>query len=128
VPVTLVIYESPQRAVASLADMEAAFGDREAFLCREATKLHEEYRRGPLSELRAALEDRDAVKGELVFVVAGAGSDVAVPTERLEDAFTRLVASGKTRREAVKDLARLFRLPAREVYARVSTLPSRQDA
>jgi 16S rRNA (cytidine1402-2'-O)-methyltransferase len=43
---TLVLYESPVRVVAALADMQEALGDREAFLCREATKLHEEYVRG----------------------------------------------------------------------------------
>src|SRR6516165_8293283 len=49
---TLVIFESPVRVVESLADMLAAWGDREAFLCREATKAHEEYVRAPLSSLR----------------------------------------------------------------------------
>src|SRR6185503_8677673 len=38
---TLVFYESPVRVVAALDDMAAVLGDREAFLCREATKLHE---------------------------------------------------------------------------------------
>src|SRR5262245_46105345 len=45
---TLVFYESPLRVRAALLDMEQALGDRQAFLCREATKLHEEYVRGRL--------------------------------------------------------------------------------
>jgi 16S rRNA (cytidine1402-2'-O)-methyltransferase len=125
VSATLVCYESPLRAARLLADMEAAFGDREAFLCREATKVHEEYRRARLSELRSELEKRDAVKGELVLVVKGAVLETTSPEESLEEVFARLVAEGKTRREAVKEAARLFGLPAREVYARVSPLPSR---
>ena len=48
---TLVVYESPHRALESLADMAEVLGDRDAFLCREATKAHEEYRRGRLGEL-----------------------------------------------------------------------------
>ena len=51
---TLVVYESPLRVVETLAAMVEVLGDREAFLCREATKLHEEYLRGRLSELHAA--------------------------------------------------------------------------
>ena len=47
---TLVFYESPQRVLSSLADMIDALGDREAFLFREATKMHEEYVRGRLSD------------------------------------------------------------------------------
>jgi 16S rRNA (cytidine1402-2'-O)-methyltransferase len=118
---TLVFYESPVRAVEALGEMLAAFGDREAFLCREATKLHEEYVRGRLSELRRRLESRDSVKGELVVIVAGAGP-AAVAEEPVEEIYARLVAEGRTRREAVKEAARAAGLPAREVYRRVLAL------
>jgi 16S rRNA (cytidine1402-2'-O)-methyltransferase len=122
VTATLVFYESPVRVVASLADMESALGDREAFLCREATKVHEEYRAGRLSELRQSLAERERVKGEIVLCVHGAiegpaGDDAEAPS--LEDLYAGFVAEGRTRREAVKETARRLGLPAREVYARV---------
>jgi 16S rRNA (cytidine1402-2'-O)-methyltransferase len=66
---TIVLFESPHRILPSLDDAIAELGDRPAALCRELTKLHEEVLRGPLSELRAALAARPAVKGELVLVV-----------------------------------------------------------
>src|SRR5262249_1993058 len=69
---TVVIYEAPTRAIDSLTEMVEAWGDREAFLCREATKVHEEYVRGRLGTLRDALAGRGEVKGEIVLVVAGA--------------------------------------------------------
>jgi 16S rRNA (cytidine1402-2'-O)-methyltransferase len=116
---TLVFYESPVRVVGALLDMAAAFGDREAFLCREATKLHEEYARGRLTTLKARLEARAGVKGEIVLVVSGAEEAAPQATEPLEAVFARLTAAGKTRREAVKQTARLLGLPAREVYRRV---------
>jgi 16S rRNA (cytidine1402-2'-O)-methyltransferase len=112
---TLVFYESPQRVLASLEDMAAALGDREAFLFREATKVHEEYVRGTLSALRGRLADRAAVKGEIVLVVAGAPEEAA-STESPEALFDRLTAEGLTRRDAVKETARRLDLPAREVY------------
>jgi 16S rRNA (cytidine1402-2'-O)-methyltransferase len=115
---TIVLYESPVRVTAMLAEAEEVLGDREAFLCREATKLHEEYRRGRLSELRAALTTRAAVKGEIVLVVAGAGEPPR-PAEEPEALVARLVAAGRTRREAVKETARALGLPARDVYRRV---------
>jgi 16S rRNA (cytidine1402-2'-O)-methyltransferase len=115
---TLVVYESPVRVLASLDDMKEILGDRDAFLCREATKLHEEYARGPLSDLRARLASRPSVKGEVVLVIAGAG-EAAAPTEDAETLFHRLVAEGRTRREAVKETARALGLPARDVYRRV---------
>ena len=115
---TLVFYESPVRVVAALTDMAEILGDREAFLCREATKVHEEYKRGTLSQLRETLASRAAVKGEFVIVVSGA-SDGPRLSEPVEVVFARFVSGGLTRREAVKETARLLGLPARDVYRRV---------
>lgn len=116
---TLVFYESPVRVREAMEDMEVALGDREAFLCREATKLHEEYRRGRISELRELLASRGQVKGEVVLVVAGASETLPLTTETPEALFARLTREGRTRREAVKEIARLTGLPAREVYKRL---------
>jgi 16S rRNA (cytidine1402-2'-O)-methyltransferase len=119
---TLVFHESPVRVVAALADMAEVLGDRDAFLCREATKVHEEYRRGRLRDLGATLAERGGVRGEIVLVVAGAApgdAPPATPTESVESLFARLAAEGRPRREAVKEVARRLGLPAREVYRRV---------
>ncbi len=120
---TLVLYESPIRIVAALEDLQAGLGDREGFVGRELTKLHEEHLRGPLSVVRASLASRDEVRGEIVLVVAGAGAgEAAVSAESAETLFERAIAAGKTRREAVKEAAQALGLPAREVYARVLSL------
>ena len=115
-PDTLVFYESPMRLTAMLADAVAALGDREAFLCREATKLHEEYRRGRLSELLTVLGARARVRGEIVLVVAGAGDERPVVTESPAVLVAQLQSGGLTRRQAVKQVAERLGLPAREVY------------
>jgi 16S rRNA (cytidine1402-2'-O)-methyltransferase len=115
---TLVFYESPLRVRAALADMQQALGDREAFLCREATKMHEEYRRGALSELAAHLGDRERIRGEIVLVVAGAPETPLAPGESAITIVARLMAEGQPRRLAVKEAARLTGLPARDVYRR----------
>ena len=105
--------------LASLEEMRQALGDRPAFLCREATKLHEEYRRGTLAELRAHLGERKQIRGEIVLVVAGAAEAQPAITETAEALFARFTAEGRTRREAVKEIAKTLGLPAREVYRRV---------
>ncbi len=115
---TLVLYEAPTRAVATLADLVEIWGDRDAFLCREATKMHEEYLRAELSAIRARLAERAEVKGEIVLVVAGAPESAPEHAEP-EAVFAALAAGGMTRREAVKETARRLGLPAREVYRRV---------
>src|ERR671928_1086529 len=68
---TMVFFESPHRLADALTDAAGAFGpSREAAVCRELTKTHEEVRRGSLAEL--ASWAADGVRGEITLVVAGA--------------------------------------------------------
>lgn len=69
---TVVFFESPQRAAASLADAAAAFGEeRQAAVARELTKLHEEVLRGSLAEVAAQVAERGKLRGEVTVVVGG---------------------------------------------------------
>ena len=68
---TLVFFEAPGRVGETLGAMLSAFGDRQAAVARELTKVHEEVVRGPLSALAAQFGPGEAVKGEIVLVVAG---------------------------------------------------------
>ena len=69
-PHTLVFYESPYRLRAFLEDALEVYGDREAALANELTKMFESVQRGRLSELLAGLEEEP--RGEYVVVIAGA--------------------------------------------------------
>ena len=64
---TLVFYEAPHRIEASLADIQEVFGDREACVARELTKIHEEYLFGKLSDVRRRIRPI----GEFVVILAG---------------------------------------------------------
>ncbi len=71
-PETFVLYESPHRLVRCLEELaEHCSAAREACVCRELTKMHEEKISAPISELIALFKSRTAVKGEIVVVVAG---------------------------------------------------------
>src|SRR2546425_1817763 len=89
---TLVFYEAPHRIETALEDIHEVFGDREACIAREITKVHEEYLFGELSNVRKQIRPL----GEFVVVVAGA-TEVreAAPMTR-EDALKKL---GMTRNE-----------------------------
>src|SRR5215207_4677249 len=58
VPGTLIFYEGPHRLAATLNDAYEILGEREAVVARELTNLHEEIRRGKLSELAADYADK----------------------------------------------------------------------
>ncbi|MEO8196530.1 MAG: 16S rRNA (cytidine(1402)-2'-O)-methyltransferase [Thermoanaerobaculia bacterium] len=87
---TLILFESPHRIVASLADALAEFGDRHAALARELTKMNEEVLRGKLSEILANLAARERILGEFVLVI-GTASDAA---EKLGDGDEAAPAEG----------------------------------
>jgi 16S rRNA (cytidine1402-2'-O)-methyltransferase len=69
-PHTLIFYESPFRLEALLRDALAVYGDREAALASELTKMFESVKRGKLSELLATV-GQGKVKGEYILVIAG---------------------------------------------------------
>jgi len=69
-PRTIVLYEAPQRVMKTLTAILDHWGDRRAALARELTKVHEEVRRGTVSELLAELATRPA-RGESVLIVEG---------------------------------------------------------
>ncbi len=119
---TLIFFESGPRLAASLADMAAVFGPREAAVARELTKLHETTLRGPLDAL-AADERLAAPKGELVVLVAGGAERAATPDEAdaaLSEALRRVGPA-----EAASEVAKALGLPRRELYARALALKGR---
>lgn len=67
---TVVFYESPHRVVAALEAALSVYGDVPAVVARELTKMHEEFIRGRLSEVAAALRARTKILGEITVVIA----------------------------------------------------------
>jgi 16S rRNA (cytidine1402-2'-O)-methyltransferase len=117
-PETLVFFDSPRRVAGSLAEMAAIFGNRPAAVCREMTKVHEEFLRGTLAELAERLRP-GPVRGEVTLVVAGAPSP---PSRSADDTTLRaevdreILETGKSRRDAVRAVARARGLTKRLVY------------
>ena len=69
-PWAIVLFESPHRIAATLADLHAALGDRDVVIARELTKRFESIARVPLAEARAWTEaDADRARGEFVLVI-----------------------------------------------------------
>jgi len=117
---TLIFYESPHRLVRTLREMQEAWGDRQCCVARELTKIYEEYRRGTIGEVLAHFEGRE-VKGEITLIVAGKEKDriVNVGWKEAEEMVGKLVDAGLSRKEAVKETAKLLGVPKRELYDRV---------
>lgn len=114
---TVVLFESPHRLAAALADLRDVLGDRDAVVARELTKMHEEIRRGPLGEL-AEWAARTPPKGEMVVLIQGAIHDHAdVPeAKELARSARALMASGTPRSEALGEVARREGVRKRQVF------------
>src|ERR1700692_1990988 len=68
-PRALVLYEAPHRLAETLSDAADILGSRHAVVAREVTKIHEEFLRGTLPELRDAAKER-APRGEITLIIA----------------------------------------------------------
>jgi len=124
-PFTLVLYESPLRTGATLADLaETLGGARRACVARELTKPHEEIVRDDLAALAARYGEQRPL-GEVTLVVEGAAADAAEAPD-LDDAEVieraqALIAEGKSTRDAAHDLAALTGRPRRDVYKLITS-------
>jgi 16S rRNA (cytidine1402-2'-O)-methyltransferase len=122
VPATLVLFEAPGRAAATLAACAEAFGDREAALCRELTKRFEGVRRGTLGEL-AASAGTDPPRGEVVLVIdrGRAAPDAAEMEALLAEALKAM-----TVKDAAARVADALSLPRRQVYQRALAMARKE--
>jgi len=118
---TLIFYEGGPRLRASLADMAAVFGSREAAVARELTKLHETVIRGTLPAL-AGDARLDAPRGEIVVLI-GPGAEPAASADEADAALAEAVARlGPAR--AASEVAKALGLSRRELYSRALALRS----
>ncbi|HLJ24991.1 MAG TPA: 16S rRNA (cytidine(1402)-2'-O)-methyltransferase [Candidatus Acidoferrales bacterium] len=117
-PRPLVLYEAPHRLAETLADAAEILGARHAVVAREVTKIHEEFLRGPLGELRDAARQR-APRGEITLLIGPAveGEAQAAPSVSLKQRVAQLeTESGLDRKAALKQAARERGLGKREAY------------
>ena len=118
---TLVIFESGNRVQDALRDLAEAMGTREAAICRELTKLHEEVLRATLAEL-AGRADQLETRGEFVLVIGPPAADAQVLTAEALDDLLRAQLATNSVKDAVAHAVELSGRPRREVYARALEL------
>lgn len=117
---TLVLFETGPRVAATLADLAAGLGCREAALCRELNKLHEEIRRGDLPTLAQSCRESE-VRGEIVLVIAPPAAPER-PSVGDTDALLRAALARASLKDAVGEVADATGLPRRQLYQRALAL------
>jgi 16S rRNA (cytidine1402-2'-O)-methyltransferase len=112
---TLVLYESPRRLGETLADLQQVWGDRRACVARELTKVHEEFVRGPLSQL-VARYGAEEPRGEVVVLVEGRTGERRWSEEELRRALEEGLARGEKLKALSTELARRAGWSGQDVY------------
>jgi 16S rRNA (cytidine1402-2'-O)-methyltransferase len=125
IPATLVVFETGPRIAVTLADLAAGLGEkRDAALCRELTKLHEEILRGDLARLAQAYADHEP-RGEIVIVIAPPQAAAAISASETES-LLRAALERVSLKDAVGEVANATGLPRREIYQRALALAGEQ--
>lgn len=129
---TLVLFESPKRVAATLAEVALILGDRRACLARELTKQHEEVLRDDASALASRLSEAPP-RGECTLVIEGAdeaeeaalraGSD-----EELDVAIVQALDAGRSVKDVASEIAGATGRKRRAVYARAVELRDLRSA
>ncbi|WP_439951291.1 16S rRNA (cytidine(1402)-2'-O)-methyltransferase [Secundilactobacillus pentosiphilus] len=118
-----IFYEAPHRLAKTLQHLVDVYGgDRQASLCRELTKKHEQFLRGSLTELLQWANQSDRVRGEFVVIVSGNPKDERESEEpdysglSIEEHVDHLIETGLRPNDAIKQVAHLRQLKKQEVY------------
>ena len=124
VPGTLIFYEAPHRLSATLKDAYETLGEREAVVARELTKLHEEVRRGRLSDLVEHYSQVEP-RGEIVLLIDRNSIETGEAESNSERSVGEIVAQfeaeGIDHRAALKKAARELKLSRAEAYRKLQT-------
>lgn len=123
-PMTMIFYEAPHRITKMLKSCLEVLGDRRCCLCREMTKIHEEFLRGTISEM---LEISDELKGEMVVVIEGNRDDYNkdVDMSMILRMVNESVETGMTTSQAIKDVAARTGVPKNRIYDMVHKDPQK---
>ena len=116
---TMIFYESPYRLKNTISNMNEVFNpQRNAVICRELTKIHEEYLRGTLAELKEYLTE-NTLKGECCLLVEGQLEqevDRSLPQVPLKEQVEQFIATGLSPNDAIKEVGKQNKLKKQKVY------------
>lgn len=115
---TLIFYEAPHRLKDTLENMLMVLGDRNVALCRELSKIHEEFCRDKISNI---LKIIDTIKGEIVLVVEGANFMVDYSDISIIDHVKLYLEDGMDEKEAIKLVAKERNVAKSIVYKEYHT-------
>jgi len=125
---TLIFYESPKRMADLLGDLQDVMGERQAVLSREMTKRYEEFIRGKLGDIAAAVQQRKELKGECTLLVEGVKKHQEMSEQTLREIITRELDRGEVGVSALsRQIAKQYGISKNRVYEEVLVTKRQRD-
>lgn len=115
---TIVLFIAPHDALATVNELAAVMSFRRACLCRELTKMHEEFIRAELAEMAKIIQARQPLKGEMVLVIEGAPPEVReISEQEIVERLSLLLKQGIRLKEASTLLSQDLGVPSSSIYS-----------
>lgn len=119
---TMIFYEAPHKILYTLKDMYDVLGQRNICICRELTKIHEEYRNTTFKDAIEQIEE-NGIKGEIVLIVEGM-NEIELEEQKQEelskidpvDLVKKYIESGIDKKDAIKKVAKEMGVNKNEIY------------
>ena len=119
---TMIFYEAPHKILYTLKDMYEVFGQRNICICRELTKIHEEYTNTTFKDAIEKIE-KGGIKGEIVLIVEGK-YEIELEKKRKEELekvdpvqlVKEYIEEGTPKKDAIKKAAKQLGVNKNEVY------------
>lgn len=125
---TLILYETPHRIAETLADVEFVWGGEcRIVLARELTKVHEEFLRGAVRDVRAQLESRESIRGEMVLLLEARRPTAETSSASILERLRELEAGENLpEKEGLKKIARERGVSKSEIWRELQRERSRR--
>lgn len=119
---TMIFYEAPHKILYTLKDMYEVLGQRNICICRELTKIHEEYKNTTFKEAIDQIEE-NGIKGEIVLIVEGM-NEIELEEQKQEelskinpvDLVREYITQGMDKKDAIKKVAKEMGVNKNEIY------------
>ncbi len=112
---TGVFYESPHKLLSTLKEIVSISEDINLTVCRELTKLNEEYIKGKAVDIFNHFSI-NPIKGEFVIVVEPLEKECEEVTLTIEEHFELLIGQGRSKNDAIKQIAKARNMKKNDVY------------
>ena len=112
-PYTILLYEAPHRLNECINDLYSIMGERNICICRELTKIHEEFIR---TTLKSLLDNPIEFKGEIVLVLEKSKEEkIEIDEKEILDKINELIKNGLTKKDAITSASILLNIPKNSI-------------